>query len=349
MHDSAQAQLATNLILADGLSGAGKSTMCQWLELQLRWNTINARWLFEADLPHPLHWWDYWSGATYRPPDLEHRTPAQFIEASIAKWSAFAAAISGTDQVWVVESALFLLGIGMLLQADAQPEQLLAYGRQVHDIIQGLNPILLYYRQNDVAAHVRKICTIRGTELEHELIANMQRTPYFKHRGLTGLDGVARLWSETQQITDALFPAYTIRKLALETSGGDWETYRRQIMDMVSLPLVAEERIASARDLIRLTGSYWCRQGECEQSCAIVLEGNRLKVRSQQPQAVGFFGAGPSRELIPIDARTFYMGIAPVVISFVEDATGGVREMRVDSTRLGGGQIKLWERHPMLD
>jgi hypothetical protein len=344
MHRSARAQLATNLIVADGLSGAGKSTACQWLELQLRWNSINARWLFEADVPHPLHWWEYWDGAAYRAPDFEHCTPAQFIEGSLAKWNAFATAINGADQVWVVESALFLLGIGMLLQADAQPAQLIAYGHRVHEIIQSLNPILLYFRQNDVAAHVRRICTIRGTELEHELIANMLRTSYFKRRRLTGLDGVAQLWSETQQITDALFPRYTIRKLALETSDGNWEAYRRQIMEVVALPLVAEQQIVSARDLARLAGSYWHRQGESEQICAIVLEGGRLKVRSQQPQAVGFFGAGPSRELIPIDTHSFYAGIAPVVITF-EDIMGDVREMRVDSTRLGGGEIKVWTRH----
>ncbi len=267
MHSLAQQQLGTKLILADGMSGSGKSTLCQWLEVQLRWNNLKARWLFEADVPHPLHWWNYWNGTTYCPPDFEHSTPAQFIETSIQNWTDFAAAINRSDQVWIVESALFLLGIGMLLQSDAQPAELIDYGRRVHAIIQDLNPILIYLRQPDIDLHVRKICAIRGNDFENELISNMQRTPYFKRRGLKGLAGLVCLWDETQQITDALFPAYTIRKLALETAGGDWENYRQQVMTVLSLPLVAAQQIVSASDLARFTGNYGYRQGESEQIC----------------------------------------------------------------------------------
>jgi hypothetical protein len=343
MHSS-HPQLATNLILADGMSGLGKSTLCQWLELQLQRNKINARWLFEADVPHPLHWWEYWDGDTSRPPDFERRTPTQHIEASVAKWRAFAAAINRSDDVWVVESALFLLGIGMLLQADASPAALIEYGLRVQTIIQDLNPLLIYFRQPDVAAHARKICSIRGIALERELIANMERTPYFKHRGLKGFAGVVQLWQETQQITDALFPQYTIRKLTIEPAADTGEYDRGQILGALSPALVAAEPIISAGDYARLTGSYWFCQGETQQTCAAVVEDGRLTIHSAQPQAAGFFFAGPSRELIPITTHTFYAGISPVVISFVEDAAGNVQEMRVDSTRLGGGDVRVWTR-----
>src|SRR5689334_20737779 len=65
MNSSPQQQPNTRLIIADGLSGSGKSTFCQWLELQLLSNKIKARWVFEADVPHPLHWWNYWDGSIY--------------------------------------------------------------------------------------------------------------------------------------------------------------------------------------------------------------------------------------------------------------------------------------------
>jgi hypothetical protein len=57
--------LDTKLIVLDGLSGSGKSTFCQWLELQLRRNGRSARWLHEGDIDHPLHWWDFWDGRNY--------------------------------------------------------------------------------------------------------------------------------------------------------------------------------------------------------------------------------------------------------------------------------------------
>jgi hypothetical protein len=93
--------------------------------------------------------------------------------------------------------------------------------------------------------------------------------------------------------------------------------------------------------LARLTGTYRCSQGGTELTCAVVLEDGRLRIRTEHPQAAGFF-FGPSRDLIPIDSHTFYAGVLPVVIAFVEDAAGGVQELRVDSTRLGGGGVRVW-------
>jgi hypothetical protein len=338
----AQSKLGTRLILADGLSGSGKSTFCQWLELQLQANGHRARWIFEADVPHPLHWWNHWDGTSYRAPAFDQSTPLAFITASIAKWNDFAAMIRTSDTIYVVESALFLLGLGMLLQADAQPAELIEYGRQVHAIIQDLDPCLIYFRQTDVAAHVRKICDIRGKDFEAELTANMERTPYFRRRGLRGFAGLVRLWSEAQQITDTLVSEYTIRTLVLEASRGDWEDYRQQTRNLLSLP--EDRHVVGASDLAPLTGRYWYREGDIAQTCQVILEDGRLTVRCPQPQLVGFFFAGPSRELVPIDKHTFYAGVSPVVISFIKDAAGAIQELRVDFTRLGGGGVRVWTR-----
>lgn len=97
--------------------------------------------------------------------------------------------------------------------------------------------------------------------------------------------------------------------------------------NVLALPLVPAEQVVGTNDVARLTGSYWYGQGETEQTCAVVLEDRRLRIRSAQPQAVGFFFAGPARELIAIDTHTFYAGISPVLITFVEDA----RNLAVDS------------------
>ena len=53
---------------------------------------------------------------------------------------------------------------------------------------------------------------------------------------------------------------------------------------------------------------------------------------------------GPSRELVPINTRTFYAGVSPVVVTFVEDAAGAIQQLRVDFTRLGGGGVRVWTK-----
>ena len=73
----------TKLVVIDGLPGSGKTPTAQWLELQLRRNQVDARWLHEADIPHPLWWYKQWDGTNYLPPDFEHIPMAAFVEASI--------------------------------------------------------------------------------------------------------------------------------------------------------------------------------------------------------------------------------------------------------------------------
>jgi hypothetical protein len=170
----------------------------------------------------------------------------------------------------------------------------------------------------------------------------MERTPYFRRRGLGGFAGIVRLWSEAQHITDALVPEYSIRKLTLETSRGDWEAYRQQARDALLLP--ASQQVVGLDDLARLTGGYIYHDGDVVRRCDVVLEDGHLVVRTSEPQLLGLIFAGPSRELLPIDGQHFYAGVTPVVMTFLEDADGAIEGMRVDFRRLGGGVIRIWTR-----
>lgn len=336
--------LDTNLILIDGLPGAGKSSACQWLEGQLRRNGLPARWIFEFELDHPLLWWDFWDGARYHMLDFERFSPTGLIEACLDKWQKFTTAARAGAEIYLVEGALFCLPLWFHLQGDASPAQLFDYGRRVHEIIKAANPILIYFRQDDVAGHLGRICHIRGQAYEAELAANMERTRYVRHRGLKGLAGTAQMWQETARISDSLFVDYSIRKLAIETSGGDWAGYQQTILGLLSLSPVADEAIARASELERLVGRYRYRDEAVDYQCEIALEAGHLVVRSPEPEAVGFFFAGQRPWLMPIDSQSFYAGVSPVVITFLEDAAGAIQKMRVDATKLGGGQVRVWSR-----
>lgn len=338
------------LILADGLSGSGKSTLCQWLQLQLLAGRIQARWVAEADAGHPLHWWESWDfevsdDTSAQAAFFRSHTPTEFIARSIECWQRFAEAVRTSDHIYVVESMLFLLGVDHLMRAGALPDELMAYGQQVESIISNLDPCLLYFRQPDVAAHARKICDIRGSALEQELVANLERTPFARRRGLTGLSGVVQLWSETQQITDRLVAGYRIRTLTLETAGGDWKAYYQQVQDLLGIAgSVANRAEPDLEELLPLVGRYSYQHGQTQLRCEIVLVGDRLHIDVPQPELAGFFFIGPSRELISIGAHRFYAGISPVVVSFEEDRTGVIHVMRTDATQLEGGSIHTWKR-----
>jgi deoxyadenosine/deoxycytidine kinase len=221
------------LIVIDGLSGSGKTTTCRWLEQQLQQRHLSTRAVYEADVPHPLHWWRYWDGTNHHAPDFDRVAPASYMESSIEKWTQFIAHIGQSDDMFIVEGVIYCLAVWFFLQADAEPVQIAAYMQRVEAIVAPIAPLLIYLRQDTIAEHTRKVWSSRGVAIEHELITHMERTPYFRRRQLHGFDGVIRLWQDTQALTDELFSRHTLPKLAIEVTGGDWASYYRQMLDAI--------------------------------------------------------------------------------------------------------------------
>jgi hypothetical protein len=121
------------------------------------------------------------------------------------------------------------------MMGGAGPAILVKYAQEVQEIVQNLDPILIYFRQRDPVAALKRICSLREQAFEEELIRNMEQFPYLRQPQLKGLDGVGALWSEISAITDMLFDEYTIHKLSIETSEGNWQLYRPQILGFLGL------------------------------------------------------------------------------------------------------------------
>lgn len=236
MASSTSNLLDSRLIVLDGLPGSGKTTTGQWLTACLHQRGLNVRWLPESDISHPLWWYEHWNGREYQPPDFNHIPLETFIQTSISKWKDFTLSAHGTGQLFVAESLFFQNAVAMFLMGGSWPKRLVEYAQEVQSITQSLAPILVYFRQDNVAAALRKICTLRGHSFEEELIRNMEHFPYLQQRELKGLDGVTTLWHDISTLTDSLFDAYPIRKLSIETSEGHWQTYHQHILEFLGLP-----------------------------------------------------------------------------------------------------------------
>ena len=222
--------LNSHLIVLDGLPGSGKSTTGQWLTARLQAHGLKASWLPEAEISHPLWWYQHWNGIEYQTPDFKNTPIEAFIQNSLRKWEDFTASAQATDRLLVTESVFFQNAVAMFLMGGAMPARLVDYAQMVQEITRNLNTVLIYFRQDDPAASLKKICALRGQAFEDELIHNMEKFPYLSQRGLKGLDGVAMLWSDIRTITDDLFDKYTIPKISFETSDGNWQKYRQEIL-----------------------------------------------------------------------------------------------------------------------
>lgn len=224
----------TQLIVLDGLPGAGKTTNGQWLARYMGEHGQTVSFLAEFDTAHPLWWYDYWDGNDYHPPEYHNNPIESFLSNSLDRWREFTATKQTTPgSVVVAESLFFQDAVSMFLMGDAAPETLKAYAHTVQRLAQPLNPMLIYFRQPDVSAALQRICTIRGSDFQQELVANMESFPYLKHRRLTGLAGIAQLWQAIQALTDSLYAEYKLPKIAIDTSAEAWAQYRQEMLQFI--------------------------------------------------------------------------------------------------------------------
>lgn len=221
------------LIVVDGLSGSGKTTTCRWLAQHLHQPHRPIRVVYEADVPHPLHWWQYWNGDHHLAPDFDQVTPEHSMQTSLEKWTQFIDHLHTSDDSVVIEGVMYCLAVGFFRQGDVAPAQIATYIHRVEALMAPIAPLLVYLRQDSIATHTRTVWTSRGRAITQELITNMERTRYFRHRQLRGFAGVIALWEDTQALTDTLFATHQIPKLVLEVTPGDWDSYYRQIGNAV--------------------------------------------------------------------------------------------------------------------
>ena len=134
------------LIVVDGLSGSGKTTTCRWLEQLHHQHQVPAHGIYEADVPHPLHWWDYWDGTQHHGPDFERVSAATYIERSIERWTQFADSVRRSDEIVIVEGPLYCLAVWMFLQGNTPTQQIVTYIERVETVIWSVAPLLIYLR-----------------------------------------------------------------------------------------------------------------------------------------------------------------------------------------------------------
>jgi hypothetical protein len=242
--------LNTNLILVDGLPGSGKSTTAQIVWLQLLRNGYEADWFFEHQSSHPIY--------RYEDPEEVFQTTAaeskKIHDEALHNWEKLASSLQGTRRVTILESTIFQTTIGWLQLIDCDRSEILDYALRVRQVIEELNPCLIYLYQDDIAGGLRRTCDLRGEEFELQLVSRIARTPYGKRANVRGFEGVATFYKAVREITDHLYSTWQTHKVSLETSEGDWKMYHHRIAEF--LGMVDVELRFSSPEAGRFAGRY---------------------------------------------------------------------------------------------
>ena len=252
-------RLNTKVIFVEGIAGSGKSTTGQLLCSALHKHGYTAKLIHEFYSPHPIH-------------ELNTEEPKTWISKTLANWHNLADTLVKTNEIMIMDGTLFQCTIGVLLEMDVELAAIRQYANQIPDILKPLNPILIYFYQDDVEKALTTAYQQREGKWRRRVNAFVSDARFFKNRKLCGLDGYIEYNRVLRNITDDLYSEYKIKKISIENSDGDWNRYHHIIAEFLSVPLIEPDNVQHGE----YVGVY--RDGESTRECLIRRNNNRLEI-----------------------------------------------------------------------
>jgi RimJ/RimL family protein N-acetyltransferase len=219
-------QVNRRLVILEGIMGSGKSTTMRSIAARMEAAQRRVNPIHERVDPHPIratdeleHWFQPWLD----------ETPEGLVERSLKKWRSFVDTARASDAVQLVDGQLFHGDLTNLFLMEAEFATIAAYVQAVAVAIRPLNPLLIYFHQDDVDQAIRVVSAERGDAWVKYQVDWKLQAPYSRRRGLAGIDGLVALYEDYRALTDRLYAGLDLAKLAIENSRRDWPLYHRLI------------------------------------------------------------------------------------------------------------------------
>ncbi|MCK5055584.1 MAG: hypothetical protein KAT34_02945 [Candidatus Aminicenantes bacterium] len=306
----------TKLIILEGLTGSGKSTTAQFISSQLQKQDIKCRCILEGESGHPLY---------INMPGYSITEAAKVLH---SQWKSFVRQVKQFAVPVITEGCLFQYIIGSMLKMDIDKEEIMAYLHSLKDLFKVLNPILIYLRETDVEKALQKICAKRGEFWKSTTIHTNNRTLFARRRGLRGFSGYVKFKQVLEELSNRLFEEFDIRKIVIDKSKGDWQSYYKQIFVFMSLPL-SEDQPLTKNFLEKFTGTYTCSYEGAISEFYVKLENGSLVIYDNP-----YLAWIPS-PLIWKEKNIFRIKSRKNELTFEEDSDGLIKRIRMRGPVVG--------------
>lgn len=218
--------MGTKLILVDGVFGAGKSTITSLISKKLTDQKIKNIYFEEEGEDNPLYL-DYCEDVVGRQASID------FYNKTLELWEEFVKKQTKSNKIAIIESTFFQNTIRILFSNLYTFEELSSYMLKVSEIIETLEPVLVYLHKEDIEASIREIWDIRGEDFKNYCIEYDGITLYAKKNKLEGDYKTIELWNSYQKITDKLYSQFEFKKILIESDNRNWEINHNKIYDFL--------------------------------------------------------------------------------------------------------------------
>lgn len=250
--------MSTELILVDGHSSVGKSSISKSVHQQIC-QQKGAYWLHEECERHPIRHQEFSFGALDSAEGMELNR-----EGMLTKWAAFRDSIHASGKICVTEGCLLHAYDRYFIHSLWNDEEILKFYLQVIEVIRPLNPIIILLYRPDLKSSLEKAFLARGQWWRDLMLKRDDRHVYFKDHVYVDENSMFRAIEFEQRRILEIFARLPCTKLKIDTSAERWDEYVQEIVAVAGMR--TRKIVPYACDLRRYAGKYrWEHEGEARE------------------------------------------------------------------------------------
>jgi len=305
--------LNTKLIFVDGISGSGKSTTAHYLARQLVKNGFKVKWFYEQEKIHPFRFISGMDDKELEKEENKEKWFDEFRSKYCAQIEKFVESIKDDDYIYIIEAWFLSNTLSNFVQRDQDLKVIESFYDQYFSVILRLNPVTIYFYQNDLDAGQRETWRRRG-EIWKKAAIKTKETFYFcRKRNLYGEEAYLTYLKAVRDIAKNIHSKSPFQKLQIESSAHDWDDYHMQIANFLEIELFEEKWFENSFD--KYCGCY---KGK-KMMLKIHTDHNYLYIDEYYPD----------QKMIPLSEDEFEIEGYGAVIKFITDHNNGVKSLKV--------------------
>jgi len=232
--------LNTKLIFVDGISGSGKSTTAHYIARQLEKNGIKVKWLYEQEKNHPFRFISDIDEKELVKQENQEKWFLEFRDKYCAQIEKFVESINDDEYVYIVEAWFLSNTLSNFIQRDQDLKVIDSFYDKYCSVISKLNPVTIYFHQNNLDAAQRETWRRRGEFWKKTAIKTKENFYFCRRRNILGEEAYLTYLKAVRDIAKSIHSKLPFHKLQIESSAHNWEDYHMQIGDFLGIKLFSE-------------------------------------------------------------------------------------------------------------
>jgi hypothetical protein len=168
--------------------------------------------------------------------DVYELSVDDFCEVTLMRWREFAEKTVEEDKVYVLECCFLQNPFTFLLAKHNQTKEFIySYLQKITEFISKLDPVIVYFEQDDIRDSLMRVRQERSKEWFEFLTWYYTEQGYGQARGIKGEDGVIEFLEERKSLEKEVLNQLPVESIVLNNSGYDWEVSKERILSQLQI------------------------------------------------------------------------------------------------------------------